>query len=164
MQRASIISPLSFGLGLLFASDVFCFYAQLPNISQYFYVPIYYEIILAFFCILASLVFAVSHKQKIFGFWLFYFLLSGFFLDFRISRCVQNLEMEVLKYINKGEAHLGVVENESNIKFPANCYIEKSIALEIWRRVDFHIKCSDGNFLTISSYLNEGLPARTFVR
>ncbi len=164
MRRSIIISLFFGGVGLFFAFDVFCFYVQWPSVFQFFHIPIAYKIFLTFSCILASLVFAGRCKKIIFIFWCLFFLSGGFLLDFKISSSIQKLEVEIIGYINKGEGRLGVVDNESNFIFPGNCHVEKKIALEIWRRVDFYVKCADGSSATISSYLDGGLPVRTLVR
>lgn len=164
MSRSISFSLFFVGAGGFLTVDAICFYAQWQSVFYGSHISISHKIFLALFCVLASLIFSGNCKKIIFIFWCLFFISSGLFLDFLISNSVQKLEAEVLDYINKGDGRLGTIDNESNFIPPGNCHIEKKIALEVWRRVDFYVKCTDGSSATISSYLDGGLPVRTLVR
>lgn len=148
-----LVAALSFFLLI----DVTFFFSQLPSVSSFIPLLKFLEIYLIFFLLVAKVIIFKKFRFLLIFVWLIFVVLSGVFIDFRLSNIQINAERRVASYVSgDSEFPSDIFESKGGFVPNKSCSVDGVVLLAEGRRLDFLITCATSGKWLIYTLMERG--------
>jgi hypothetical protein len=148
-----LVAALSFFLLI----DVTFFFSQLPSVLSITPLLTFLEIYLIFFLLVAIVVVFKKFRFLLIFVWIFFVVLSGICIDFRLNNIQKNTEGRIASYVSGDlEFPSDIFESKGGFIPNKSCSVDGVVLLAEGRRLDFLITCATSGKWLIYTLMERG--------